>query len=128
MEDSIERKAAAAEPGVGAISRVFAVVRALGEGDPEGEKVTRLAERVGLSQPTTHRLLRGLVEEGMVEQCARSKRYRLSLDFFALAARAGQVGNLRDLARTVCHRPAAPFDEASQGGRSLLQRSFSSIW
>ncbi|GAC1039696.1 IclR family transcriptional regulator [Pseudomonas sp. No.117] len=112
MEDSSERKAAAGEPGVGAISRVFAVVRALGEGDPEGEKVTRLAERVGLSQPTTHRLLRGLVEEGMVEQCARSKRYRLSLDFFALAARAGQVGNLRDLARPSLLRLSASLGDS----------------
>lgn len=35
----------------------------------------------------------------MVEQDARSKRYRLSLDFFALAARAGNTGNLRELVR-----------------------------
>ncbi|MGA8136625.1 MAG: IclR family transcriptional regulator, partial [Pseudomonas gingeri] len=76
------------------------------------ERVTQLAERVGLSQPTTHRLLRSLVDEGMVEQDGRSKRYRLSLDFFALAARAGQTGNLRELVRPALLRLSASLGDS----------------
>ncbi|NBA94690.1 IclR family transcriptional regulator [Pseudomonas sp. R5(2019)] len=97
--DSTDRNSDPQEVGVSAVSRLFAILRVLGEAPVEGMRVTELAQQVGLSQPTTHRLVRGLVEEAMVEQDARSKRYRLSLEFFALAARAGNSGNLRDLVR-----------------------------
>ena len=107
--DSTERNS---EPGVGSVSRLFAVLRGLSAAPAEGERVIQLAERIGLSQPTTHRLLRGLVEEGMVEQDARSKRYRLSLEFFALAARAGNGSNLRELARPSLLRLSASLGDS----------------
>lgn len=108
-DDSTERNV---EPGVGSASRLFAVLRGLSAASAEGERVIQLAERIGLSQPTTHRLLRGLVEEGMVEQDTRSKRYRLSLEFFALAARAGNGGNLRELARPSLLRLSASLGDS----------------
>ncbi|EPM94187.1 IclR family transcriptional regulator, partial [Pseudomonas syringae pv. actinidiae ICMP 18804] len=83
MINSTERNIERTEVGVGAVSRLFAVLRCLGECDEGGERVTQLAQRVGLSQPTTHRLLRSLMDEGMVEQDLLSKRYRLSIEFFA---------------------------------------------
>src|SRR5471032_531540 len=98
--------------GVGAVSRLFAVMRCLGNGPDGGERVTQLAERVGLSQPTTHRLLRSLMDEGMVEQDQRSKRYRLSLEFFALAATAGNTGNLRDVVRPSLLRLSASLGDS----------------
>lgn len=88
--NSTERNNDGKDIGAGSVSRLFAVLRALGEVPEGGERVTQLAQQVGLSQPTTHRLLRSLMDEGMVEQDARSKRYRLSLEFFALAANARQ--------------------------------------
>jgi DNA-binding IclR family transcriptional regulator len=91
---------------------VFAVLRCLADVPEGGERVTQLAQAVGLSQPTTHRLLRHLVDEGMVEQDARSKRYRLSLEFFALAARAGHGGNLRDLVRPSLLRLSATLGDS----------------
>ncbi|UZE16236.1 IclR family transcriptional regulator [Pseudomonas sp. B21-054] len=112
MKDSTERNVSKSEVGVGAVSRLFAVLRSLGDTVEGGERVTQLAQRVGLSQPTTHRLLRSLMDEGMVEQDARSKRYRLSLDFFALAARAGNTGNLRDLARPAMLRLSASLGDS----------------
>lgn len=87
MTDSIERNENKNEVGVGAVSRLFAVLRSLGDTVEGGERVTQLAQRIGLSQPTTHRLLRSLMDEGMVEQDVRSKRYRLSLDFCVGGAR-----------------------------------------
>ncbi|MDR6958608.1 DNA-binding IclR family transcriptional regulator [Pseudomonas brassicacearum] len=112
MKDSTDRNISKSEVGVGAVSRLFAVLRSLGDTVEGGERVTQLAQRVGLSQPTTHRLLRSLMDEGMVEQDARSKRYRLSLDFFALAARAGNTGNLRDLARPAMLRLSASLGDS----------------
>jgi DNA-binding IclR family transcriptional regulator len=102
----------AKETGVGAVSRLFAVLRCLGDNAEGGERVTQLAQRIGLSQPTTHRLLRSLVDEGMVEQDASSKRYRLSLDFFALAARAGNTGNLREIVRPSLLRLSASLGDS----------------
>lgn len=112
MPDSTERNIEKSEVGVGSVSRLFAVLRSLGDTVEGGERVTQLAQRIGLSQPTTHRLLRNLMEEGMVEQDARSKRYRLSLDFFALAARAGNTGNLRELARPAMLRLSASLGDS----------------
>jgi len=97
--NSTERNENSKDTGVGAVSRMFAVLRSLGDCPEEGERVTQLAQQVGLSQPTTHRLLRSLMDEGMVEQDQRSKRYRLSIEFFALAAKAGKTGNLREIVR-----------------------------
>ncbi|WP_440092264.1 IclR family transcriptional regulator [Pseudomonas syringae] len=112
MSNSTERNIERAEVGVGAVSRLFAVLRCLGECDEGGERVTQLAQRVGLSQPTTHRLLRSLMGEGMVEQDLLSKRYRLSIEFFALAARAGNTGNLRDVVRPSLLRLSASLGDS----------------
>ncbi|WP_434705671.1 IclR family transcriptional regulator [Pseudomonas sp. Z1-12] len=112
MNDSTDRNNERGEVGVGAVSRLFAVLRSLGDTVEGGERVTQLAQRIGLSQPTTHRLLRSLMDEGMVEQDARSKRYRLSLDFFALAARAGNTGNLRELVRPAMLRLSASLGDS----------------
>lgn len=110
--DSTDRNEDKKEVGVGAVSRLFAVLRSLGDGSGDGERVTQLAQQVGLSQPTTHRLLRSLMDEGMVEQDQRSKRYRLSLEFFALAANAGKAGNLRELARPSLLRLSASLGDS----------------
>ncbi|WLH03139.1 IclR family transcriptional regulator [Pseudomonas beijingensis] len=112
MIDSTDRNNEKGEVGVGAVSRLFAVLRSLGDTVEGGERVTQLALRIGLSQPTTHRLLRSLMDEGMVEQDARSKRYRLSLEFFALAARAGNTGNLRELVRPAMLRLSASLGDS----------------
>ena len=80
--------AGAAAAASGGVPRVFSVIRALGAVQAEGGRVTQIARSVGLTQATTHRLLQSLMAEGMVEQDERSKLYRLSIDFFALAASA----------------------------------------
>ncbi|MDY7562082.1 IclR family transcriptional regulator [Pseudomonas sp. 10B1] len=109
---SAERNGELKEVGVGSVSRMFAVLRSLGTAPDGGARVTQLAQQVGLSQPTTHRLLRSLMDEGMVEQDERSKRYRLSLEFFALAALAGNTGNLRDLVRPSMLRLSASLGDS----------------
>ncbi|WP_232302680.1 IclR family transcriptional regulator, partial [Elstera litoralis] len=48
---------------------------------------------------------------GFVAQVSGGKRYRLGLDFFVLAARAGQADGLRDLARPVLLRLSATLTD-----------------
>ncbi|PUB38068.1 IclR family transcriptional regulator [Pseudomonas sp. GV047] len=112
MSNSIHQNNQSPEAGLTAASRLFAVLRALADTPEGGERVTQLAVRIGLSQPTTHRLLRSLIDEGMVEQDVNTKRYRLSLDLFALAARAQNAGNLRDLVRPALLRLSATLGES----------------
>jgi len=87
------------QPGVGGLQRAFAIVRLLAQAPPEGARVTTLAKSVGLTQATVHRTLKALVAEDVVEQDAGTRRYRLSIGFFVLAARAGNPMNLRELCR-----------------------------
>jgi len=112
MSNSTDRNIKPPEVGVGAVSRLFAVLRCLGDCPEGGERVTQLAQQVGLSQPTTHRLLRSLMDEGMVEQDLLSKRYRLSIEFFALAAKAGNTGNLREVVRPSLLRLSASLGDS----------------
>ena len=50
--DSTERNDSSKEVGAGAVSRLFALLRTLGAVPEGGERVTQLAQQVGLSQPT----------------------------------------------------------------------------
>ena len=87
-------------PGVGALPRAFSIIRLLAATDTaDGLRITQIAKAVGLTQATVHRTLQALVAQDVVEQDERSRRYRLSIGFFVLAARAGNPMNLRDLCR-----------------------------
>lgn len=87
------------------LRRALGLLRLVGAADAGGIRLKDLAAAAGCSQPTAHRALQDLAAEGFVEQVG--KRYRLALDFFVLAARAGQAGGLRDLARPVLLRLSA---------------------
>jgi DNA-binding IclR family transcriptional regulator len=86
------------EAPVSSLHRAVQLLRSLAAGPA---RVSELAKALGYSQATTHRLLQQLVDEGLVAQAGPGKRYALSLDFFALAASAGESGGLR-----LCCRPA----------------------
>lgn len=74
---------------------------------PAPPRLTELAARCGLAVGTAHRLLAGLARHGLVSHVADSKRYRLGLQLFALAARAGEDGGLVASARPSVLRLAA---------------------
>lgn len=95
----------------GSMHRTFQILRAMGEQQREGVRVTYLAKTLGLTQATTHRLLQGLMQEGLVEQDQQKKLYRLSLDLFCLAAQAGTVSDLRSLARPALLRLNASLSD-----------------
>ena len=75
--------------GQGVLQRAFAVLRVLADAKGEKLRLTDIAARTGQAQATVHRVLQGLVQEGMVEQPANSKGYQLTVAFFSLAAAAG---------------------------------------
>ncbi|HEX7911181.1 MAG TPA: IclR family transcriptional regulator [Paraburkholderia sp.] len=102
---------ASGAPGPGMLERAFAVIRALSELQSEGGRVTRLAKAVGLTQGTVHRILHALIAEGIVEQDESSKLYRLSVDFFALAAQAGNPSGMRTLCRPALLRLCASLGD-----------------
>jgi DNA-binding IclR family transcriptional regulator len=102
---------AGAAPGTGMLERAFAVIRALAETQSDGSRVTRLAKAVGLTQGTVHRILHALIAEGIVEQDENSKLYRLSVNFFALAAQAGNPSGMRTLCRPALLRLCASLGD-----------------
>lgn len=93
------------------VGRVFSLLRLLGDAEPGGVRLTDVAARAGLPRPTVHRLLRALTVEGVVVFDPRSKRYRLGLTLFLLAAKAGDVLGLRELARPHLLRLTASLGE-----------------
>lgn len=95
----------------GSAARIFRVIRAMAQSQQQGIRMTDLAQAVALTPGTTHRILQSLIQEGIVEQC-ENKRYQLSLAFFSLAAKAGTVHGLRELARPVLLRLGARLNDA----------------
>lgn len=74
----------AAEPGgVQSVARAAAILRTLAEPHTDGSQpadglpLVLVARTTGLSPSTTHRLLRALISEHLVEQDASTERYRL---------------------------------------------------
>ncbi|MBO1073936.1 IclR family transcriptional regulator [Roseomonas marmotae] len=95
----------------GSLPRALRLLRLLGEGEALGMRLAELADAAGLPRPSAHRILRALVAEGFVEHDAERRRYRLGLSLFQLAARAGQAGGLRDIARPALLRLTASLGE-----------------
>jgi DNA-binding IclR family transcriptional regulator len=79
--------------------RTLIILKALGAADSAGMRLIDVAREVGCNQPTAHRAMQDLMAEGFVEQVAGGKRYRLGVEFFVLASRAGHADGLRELAR-----------------------------
>ena len=70
--------------GTQVIQRVFTLVRAISIRSHSGWRLSELASYCGLNHFTTHRLLAGLVREGMVMQDPDTRRYRLGRLAFEL--------------------------------------------
>ncbi len=107
---SINQMTASDTDSASSFRRALKLLRILAEGDPDGLRLKDIAEVAGCSQPTAHRMLQDLAAEGFAEQAA-GKRYRLALDFYVLAARAGQASGLRDAARPALLRLSATLSD-----------------
>lgn len=66
------------------ISRAFDVLRILALGGERGMRLTDVVAYSGLSRPTVHRILQTLIAEGVGEQDATTRRYRVGLEISLL--------------------------------------------
>jgi DNA-binding IclR family transcriptional regulator len=101
-----------AEDTVSGTRRALALLKVLGAGDSHGMRLTDIASAGGITQPSAHRALKVLMTEGFVEQVDASRKYRLALDFFVLAARAAQSGGLRSTARPALLRLSSTLSDS----------------
>jgi DNA-binding IclR family transcriptional regulator len=96
--------------GAQAATRVLELVIQVGA-HADGARLTELASEVGLSEPTTHRLLRALVDMGFAQQDPATKRYMLGPRIPALASQMAGGEHLRVVARPVLERLQAETGE-----------------
>ncbi|WP_439573852.1 IclR family transcriptional regulator [Phreatobacter sp.] len=75
----------ATSDGAQAIRRAVNLLRVLSMARETGYGLTDLARLTGLSHPTVHRMLRALMDEGLVEQKASTQRYMLGDQIHLLA-------------------------------------------
>lgn len=83
--------------GTQGIRRVVRLLKVLATYREEGLRFVEVAELCELERPTAHRMLKALVNEGMVVRDARSKRYQLGALTFELGLAAAHHFNLTDL-------------------------------
>jgi DNA-binding IclR family transcriptional regulator len=96
--------------GAQAATRVLELVIQVGA-HSDGARLTELAAEVGLSEPTTHRLLRAMVATGFAVQDPVTKRYMLGPRIAALAGQMIGGERLKVVARPVLERLQAETGE-----------------
>ena len=89
----------ASKSGTQVVQRVAALLRGISARNRVGARLIDLCEEVGIERPTAHRILQGLVSEGLVRQDEASKRYFLGNAMYEMGLAASPKTNLRD----VCH-------------------------
>ncbi|MXQ14641.1 IclR family transcriptional regulator [Microvirga makkahensis] len=100
------------EDAISGIRRALGLLKVLGSQNPQGMRLTDIAAASGISQPSAHRALKALMAEGFVEQTGASRKYRLALDFFVLAAQAAHAGGLRSTARPALLRLSSTLSDS----------------
>lgn len=100
-----------ARSGAQSVERALALLRCFTDEAADELGITELAEATGLTASTAHRLVRALCAEGVLQQDARSERYRLGPLLAVLGRRAeGLLGY--DRARPVLEGLAASTRES----------------
>ena len=106
------------------VSRTIDVLRLLAQ-TPDGVGVTMLAEQLGESPSTVHRLLAALLEHDYVAQ-TRDRRYRLGVGVLGLAHAFQRQDRLVSMARPYLSKIAAQTRESvylAEGSATM-----SSVW
>lgn len=106
------------------VDRALSLVQLIAVGSGNGLRLSELAAASGLDRATTYRLLVSLVKRGFVDQDSTTKRYRLGLEFFALAATASNQIDLGAVAREVLQELAVKTGDtimfSVRSGQSLF--------
>jgi DNA-binding IclR family transcriptional regulator len=96
--------------GVGVLDRTITILDSVERG---ARSFTDVVDATGLTRPTTHRLLRSMMEHGLVRH-VEGQGYRLGARLLRLAAAAMRELPLRDLAQPVLERLARSTGESAQ--------------
>ncbi len=92
--------------GAQSVHRVALLLRAIASSQEAGSRLVHLARQTNLERPTIHRLLRGLIHEGLVDQDPSTKHYRLGHLVFELGLAATPQFNLQQLCEPALMRIA----------------------
>jgi DNA-binding IclR family transcriptional regulator len=94
-------------PGAQSVRRALSVLRLVAETQERGIRLVDLVAGTGLNRPTVHRLLQVLREEGVVEQNADTRRYRVGAELALLGMARGNRFPIRGIAESFLDELAA---------------------
>lgn len=92
------------------VGKAILLLKVISQSGAGGARLKEIAQGMDVSLPTVHRLLKTLVNEGLIEQSEKS--YRLSHEFFCMAAKSRQMSSICDVARPSLLRIFAILKEA----------------
>lgn len=100
------------------VTRSFALLDAIAQRSPDGVRVQELCEVLAIHRVTVHRLLKGLIDLGYVEQ-ATNRRYHLGAASWSLGLAASRRFDLAQAA----DRALTRAEEASSDTVFLMRRT-----
>lgn len=92
--------------GAQSIGRAVAILRLVASRSPGGARLAYLYRSAGLTRPTTHRILKGLIAERLIVQEPQTRLYFLGPLTFEFGLAAAQKPRIMDLAQPVLARLA----------------------
>jgi len=104
--DSASERIRSRAQGTQTIQRASLLMRLLASRNRSGLRLADVVQDSGLEHPTVHRILKGLMAEGLVMRDAGSRRYLLGPLVFELGLAAAPQFNLPDIFRPSLHRIA----------------------
>jgi DNA-binding IclR family transcriptional regulator len=84
--------------GTQLVSKSSTLLRLIANSNHQGARLIDLTLHSGLEQPTVRRILRGLIEEGLVKQAPENRRYFLGPLLFELGVTAAHQYGLAEIA------------------------------
>ncbi|MCC6475076.1 MAG: IclR family transcriptional regulator [Burkholderiales bacterium] len=103
--------AGARPAGTQALQRAGGIVRLVASRSRTGMRLAEVVRHSGLERPTAHRILRGLVAEGLLAQDERTRTYSLGPLVFELGLAAAPQFNLADICRPSLARIAGKTED-----------------
>lgn len=95
------------------VSRVGALLRAIGAHEPPGVSTSDVARHVSMARPTAHRLLTSLAREGLVDRDDRTGRWHLGPELYLLGTSAAGRYDISRHARPVVQALAEATGESA---------------
>lgn len=95
------------------VGRVAALLRVVGDVEPDGGTTSDLARRADLARPTTHRLLTSMLAEGLVDRDMTSGRWTLGPELYLLGAAAAARYDITDTAADLLEHLARETGESA---------------